>query len=108
MNLITVSGYQDTLRKGDASVTDPTWPDIKGRLRAGSYFKFVANAPDGFNVAILRVSLYFLAQRADMDINNMPITVIIVAPDFIHQHFTSKYPVGRLRQQCKQVKLGRR
>src|SRR5258708_15259799 len=99
MNLITVSGYQDTLRKDDAIATDPTWPDIKGRLRAGSYFKFVANAPDGFNVAILRVSFYFLAQHADLDITNMPITVIIVRTHFIHQHFTSNYPFARLRQQ---------
>src|SRR5213593_1977077 len=61
---------------------------VLGRTNTSSNLKFVTDAPYRFNVAILRVGLYFLAQSTDMDINDMPIAIIIVAPDFIHQHFT--------------------
>src|SRR5581483_2360293 len=78
------------------------------RMLFCAYLEFVADAPDGFDVTIDRIGFYFLAQSADMHINDMSIPVIIIAPDFIHKHLAGVYAVGRTGEQGQDVELGRR
>src|SRR2546422_2817608 len=74
--------------------------------RSRSDLKFVTDTPHCFNVAKVRVWLYFLTKGADMDIDDMSIAIIIVTPDFIHEHFTCVYAVRCLRQQRQQIIFG--
>src|SRR5712692_7887650 len=60
-----------------------------------SYLKFVADTPDGFDIAVDGIGLYFFAQCADMHIDDMSIPVIIISPDFIHEHLAGVHSIGR-------------
>src|SRR5579859_2914421 len=70
--------------------------------------KLITHTPDGFDVAVDGIGLYFLAQGADMHINDVAVSIVIVAPDFIHQDFARIDPVGRSCEQGQDVELGRR
>src|SRR5258708_34811601 len=76
-------------------------------LRACRYLEFITHAPDGLNIAMLAARLNLFAQGADMDINNMSITIIVVAPDLVHQDFTRKHPARSLGHERQDIKLGR-
>src|SRR5262249_38977316 len=71
-----------------------------------AYFKFIADTPDGFDITIDRIGLYFLAQGADVYVNDMTISIIIIAPDFIHEHFTGVYSIGRPGEQGQYIEFG--
>src|SRR5579859_6085394 len=68
-----------------------------------TYFKLVTDAPDGFDIAVDGIGLYFLAQGADMHVDDMAVSIIIIAPDFIHQDFARIDPVGRSREQGQDI-----